>query len=158
MRVAAGILGDWLPHRDLTLTAGHALLIDDVLVNAGALVNGTTIRRLTRAECGETYTVYRIETETHDLILAEGAPAETFIGNVSRQAFDNFAEYDALYGNKPEMTELPYPWPCPHGKFPSASGTSSAVLTRPEIRSVWIQIARSVVSGSRASDQAVLTV
>jgi hypothetical protein len=58
---------------------------------------------------GETYTVYHIETEAHEIILANGAPAETFIDNVSRRAFDNYAEFEALYGDVPEMEELPYP-------------------------------------------------
>jgi hypothetical protein len=58
---------------------------------------------------GETYTVYHIETEEHEIILANGAPAETFIDDVSRRAFDNFAEFEALYGDVPEMDELDYP-------------------------------------------------
>jgi hypothetical protein len=58
---------------------------------------------------GERYTVYHIETEAHEIILANGAPAETFIDNVSRRVFDNFAEIEALYGDVPEMAELPYP-------------------------------------------------
>lgn len=43
VRVAAGALGDDLPFRDLTLTADHGLLVDGLLINAGVLVNGTTI-------------------------------------------------------------------------------------------------------------------
>ena len=58
---------------------------------------------------GESYTVYHVETEAHEVILANGAPAETFIDNVSRRAFDNYAEFEALYGDVPEMEELPYP-------------------------------------------------
>ena len=61
------------------------------------------------AEMGETYTVYHIETEEHEIILANGAPAETFIDNVSRRVFDNYAEFEALCGDVPEMEELPYP-------------------------------------------------
>ena len=34
--------------------------------------------------------------------MAEGAPAETFIDNVQRQRFDNYAEFEALYGAEPE--------------------------------------------------------
>ena len=98
MCIAAGALGDNLPIRDLRLTSDHALLIDDVLVQAGALVNGSTIRRIPNAELGERFTVFHIETENHEVILAEGTPAETFIDNVSRRRFDNFAEYEALYG------------------------------------------------------------
>ncbi|WP_146343807.1 Hint domain-containing protein [Falsiphaeobacter marinintestinus] len=109
VRFAAGSLGDSLPHTDLTVTADHAMLIDGVLCNAGALVNDVTITRVPPSDMGETFTVYHVETEAHEIILANGAPAETFIDNVSRRVFDNYAEYDALYGDTPEMAELPYP-------------------------------------------------
>jgi hypothetical protein len=109
VRFAAGSLGQGLPHTDLTVTADHGMLVEDVICHAGALVNGVTIHRVPLAEMGETYTVYHIETEGHEIILANGAPAETFIDNVSRRVFDNFAEFEALYGDVPEMEELPYP-------------------------------------------------
>lgn len=106
VRVTAGGLGDGLPLRDLTLTADHALLIDGFLINAGALVNGGSIDWVPLSELGYRYTVYHIETTDHDVILAEGAPAETFIDYVGRQSFDNHAEYLELYGAErciPEM-------------------------------------------------------
>ena len=109
VRFAAGALGDGLPYTDLIVTADHAMLIEGVLCHAGALVNGTSIRHVPPAEMGESYTVYHIETEEHEIILANGAPAETFIDNVSRRVFDNFAEFEALYGDVPEMLELDYP-------------------------------------------------
>ncbi|MCA0870133.1 Hint domain-containing protein [Seohaeicola saemankumensis] len=109
VRIAAGALGDAVPHTDLTVTKDHAMLVDGVLCNAGALINGTTIRALTASETGQSYTVYHIETEAHEIILANGAPAETFIDNVSRRVFDNFAEFEAMYGDVPEMEELPLP-------------------------------------------------
>ncbi|MGI3185807.1 Hint domain-containing protein [Nioella aestuarii] len=109
VRFAAGSLGDGLPTADLTVTADHGMLVDGVICHAGALVNGTTITRVPLAEMGETYTVYHIETEAHEIILANGAPAETFIDNVSRRVFDNYAEFEELYGDVPEMEELPYP-------------------------------------------------
>ena len=98
-----------MPHRDLTVTADHAILVDSVLCEAGALVNGTTITRVPLSEFGESYTVYHVETEAHEIILANGAPAETFVDNVSRRAFDNFAEFVTQYGDQPEIKELPYP-------------------------------------------------
>jgi len=109
VRFAAGSLDDGLPQTDLTVTADHGMLVDGVICQAGALVNGTTITRVPLAEMGETFTVYHIETEAHEIILANGAPAETFIDNVSRRVFDNYAEFEALYGEVPEMEELPYP-------------------------------------------------
>ena len=109
VRFAAGSLGDGLPHSDLTVTADHAVLLDGVLCEAAALVNGTTITRVPLSEFGESYTVYHVETEAHQIVLANGAPAETFVDNVSRRAFDNYAEFEKLHGDQPEMKELPYP-------------------------------------------------
>ena len=47
--------------------------------------------------------------ENHEVVLAEGAPAETFIDNVSRRLFDNYAEYEALYGDETPIVELDQP-------------------------------------------------
>ncbi|WP_127562482.1 Hint domain-containing protein [Nioella ostreopsis] len=107
--VREGALGNGVPHTDLKVTADHAVLIDGVLCHAGALVNGTTITRVPMSEMGESYIVYHIETEEHEIILANGAQAETFIDNVSRRVFDNYGEFESLYGEMPEMEELPYP-------------------------------------------------
>ena len=86
------------------------MLVDGVLCQASALVNGATVTRVPISEFGKEYTVYHVETERHEIILANGAPAETFIDNVSRRAFDNYAEFEALFGeNPPEMEELPHP-------------------------------------------------
>jgi len=108
-RVRAGALADGVPQRDLVLTADHALLIDGLLINAGALVNGSSIDYVPLSELGESYTVYHIETEDHDVILAEGAPAETYVDYVARRAFDNYAEYLALYGEERTIPEMPTP-------------------------------------------------
>ena len=85
------------------------MLVDGALCEAGALVNGTTIIRVPLSEFGRSYTVYHVETEAHEIILANGAPAETYVDNVSRRAFDNFSEFEELYGDQPEMRELSYP-------------------------------------------------
>lgn len=107
--VAKGALAENVPERDLRLTSDHALLINGMLVQAGSLVNGTTIRRMTLAELGHQFTVYHIELEKHDLILAEGAAAETFVDNVSRRKFDNYAEFEALYGHETLIEEIKLP-------------------------------------------------
>ena len=109
VRLRAGALGGGLPVRDLLLTADHALMIEGLLINAGALVNGTTIDRVRLAELGDSFTVYHIETDAHDIILAEGTPTETYIDYAGRQGFDNYADYIALYGEGRMIPEHPAP-------------------------------------------------
>ncbi|MDA7427034.1 Hint domain-containing protein [Primorskyibacter aestuariivivens] len=107
VRIRAGALGDGLPHTDLTVTADHGMIMDGVVVNASVMVNGDTVEFVPARELEDTFTVYHIETENHDVILANGAHAESFIDYVGRQAFENYREYEALYGSEriiPEMT------------------------------------------------------
>ena len=109
VRIRAGALGAGHPARDLCLTADHALMIEGLLVNAGALVGASGIARMTAQELGATYVVYHIETEGHDIILAEDTPTETFIDYAGRAVFDNHADYVALYGEDRTLAEQPYP-------------------------------------------------
>lgn len=96
--ISAGAFGNGLPHCDLYLSADHGMILDEMVVNAGALVNDDTIRFVDLAEMPDTFTYWHIETENHEEIVANGAPAETFVDYIGRTAFDNHQEYLDLYG------------------------------------------------------------
>jgi Hint domain len=106
IRITAGALGEGPPARDLLLSPDHALLVEGVLVQAGALVNGSTIRR--EAGVPEVFTYWHVELADHALVLAEGVPAETFIDNVARLAFDNWDEHEAA-GSEAPIVEMALP-------------------------------------------------
>lgn len=107
VRVLAGALGNGLPHSDLVLTAAHALVINGLAITAGALVNGSSIINEPYADLPERVTYYHIETEAHEVVLANGAAAETFVDYVTRRHFDNYAEYEALFGAETTIDEMP---------------------------------------------------
>jgi hypothetical protein len=95
IRVARSALGPDVPHADLYVTDHHALLIDGVLVDAGNLINGTTITRYDARDFDE-LEYFHIKLEPHDVIFAEGAPCETLLSVDENAA--NFAEYLRQYG------------------------------------------------------------
>jgi hypothetical protein len=97
VRITRSALAPDVPHADLYVTGGHSLLIDGVLVPAELLINGTTITRDQRyvREYNELEFLH-VKLESHDVIYAEGVPAETLI-NVQESAV-NFADYLRRYG------------------------------------------------------------
>ena len=100
--VRAGALAPEIPVRDLWLSPGHALLLDGVLVSAEHLVNALTI---VKAGAVDRVDYFHLEFETHDVILAEGAPAESYVECDNRQGFHNADEFAALY---PDDARAPF--------------------------------------------------
>jgi hypothetical protein len=103
VRVARSALGLDVPCVDLYVTKEHELLIDDVLVTAGSLINGTTITVYNPRELDE-LEFFHIKLERHNAIYAEGAPCGT-MRNVEESAV-NFVEYVRRY-EPPTAKEAP---------------------------------------------------
>ena len=93
--IRAGALAAGMPHRDLLVSSMHGMFLDDVFVPAAALVNGVSILR---SEDLVPVAFIHIELDGHDVIFADGAPAETFVDDESRLMFDNADEYYDIYG------------------------------------------------------------
>jgi autotransporter passenger strand-loop-strand repeat protein len=93
-------LADGAPRCDLYVSPQHAMFVDGVLIPASALINGISIVQL---EAVDEVEYFHFELDTHDVILAQGAPAETFVDDDSRGMFHNAAEYRLLYPDAPRM-------------------------------------------------------
>jgi len=79
-------LAENVPHRDLRITKGHALYVDGVLIPAEFLVNH---RSILWDDAPREVAFFHIELPAHDVLLAEGAPAESYRDEGNRWMFAN---------------------------------------------------------------------
>ena len=93
VRVRAGAFGLGLPHRDLWLSPQHAVFVEGVLIPIIRLANGANVAQI-RAD---SITYFHVELESHDVLLAEGLPAESFLDCGSRSGFSNCGDFVELH-------------------------------------------------------------
>jgi hypothetical protein len=93
VRIEAGAFGPGRPVRDLYLSPNHAVYIDDVLIPAKHLINGSTIAQAPVDEI----TYYHVELPCHAVLLAEGLPAESYLDIGDRSNFANAGDPVALH-------------------------------------------------------------
>jgi len=93
VRIAAHAFGPGLPCRDLLLSPDHAVLVGDVLIPVKYLINRRTIEQLPADEI----TYYHVELARHDVLWAEGLPAESYLDTGTRLHFANGGGPTALH-------------------------------------------------------------
>jgi hypothetical protein len=98
IRVARHALAHQTPHTDLYLSPGHPIFIGGYLIPVKDLVNGISIAPAL-PDGMEVIEYFQIVLATHEVIFAEGLPAETFLveGEGWHESFTNFIEYERLY-------------------------------------------------------------
>ncbi len=103
VRVTAHTFGPGRPKRDLLLSPDHALYLDGVLIPVHLLVDGVAIRR----EPVQLVTYFHVELDRHDVLLAEGLPAESYCDTGNRHQFANapLVALHAEFGPGPEPAE-----------------------------------------------------
>jgi hypothetical protein len=84
--VRKSAIADNVPNRDLRITKGHSLFIDGVLIPAEFLVNHRTILW---DDTVQDVSVYHLELEDHEVLFANGTPAESYRDDGNRWLFRN---------------------------------------------------------------------
>lgn len=131
IRVAAHAFGPQQPARDLYLSPDHALFLEGALIPVKYLINGDTIVQVSRPHV----TYYHVELGAHDVIFAEGLPAETYLETGQRAAFANGG---AVIQAHPRFA----PADCDAQLLWAALGYAPLIIAGPEIERVRTQLGR----------------
>ena len=91
--VSAGAFDEGKPARDLWLSPGHNILAEGVLVPISALLNGQTVYQVEQSSVE----YWHVELDEHDIIFADGLPAESYLDTGNRTAFVNGGAFLEAY-------------------------------------------------------------
>jgi Ca2+-binding RTX toxin-like protein len=129
VRIAAGALGPGTPLRDLRVSPDHALLLDGVLVPALALVDGAAV--VQEAWCAAV-TYFHVELDRHDVLVAEGAAAESYLDDGNRHLFANAGAVVMLH---PDFA------PAPSGAWQDGRACAARVTAGPALERIRLRLA-----------------
>jgi hypothetical protein len=129
VRIVAGAFGPDQPCRDLFLSPDHAVAVDGALIPIRLLVNGASIRQESRTP----HVLYfHIELDRHDLLLADGVAAESYLDTGNRGMFANAGAPIVLY---PTLE-------APAAQQRRAAGSCLKLLGDPlDVEPVWLALA-----------------
>jgi len=131
VRVRKSAISDNVPNRDLYVTRGHSLYLDGVLIPVHNLINGSTIV-VDPAEHLSELDYFHLKLESHDVVLAEGAPCETLL--TVNESAKNFADYYRAYGFPVEEQPCAPVHSCNGGRSEIRSRLRSAMSIVKDIR------------------------
>jgi hypothetical protein len=86
IRIARDAFGPNRPSQDLYLSSGHSVCVDllgEVLIPVGNLVNGATIVAVEV----DTISYWHVELDSHDILIANNLPAESYLAMANRGFF-----------------------------------------------------------------------
>jgi hypothetical protein len=87
VRIAQDAFGPDRPSQNLYLSSGHSVCVDllgEVFIPIGHLVNGATIAVVEVEEI----TYWHVELDSHDILIANNLPAESYLAMGNRGAFE----------------------------------------------------------------------
>lgn len=120
-------------HADLFLSPDHAVYVDGVLIPIRRLIDGARVARLRRRHVH----YVQIELDRHDIVHAEGLPAESYLDTGDRHSFTAIGlAADVLRGYVARLWE--------------AEGCADFVLAGPVLERVRARLRRRGPSGRAA--------
>jgi hypothetical protein len=125
VRVRAHSFGPGRPHRELWLSPDHSVFINGDLIPIKYLINDSTIRQVPV----DSVMYYHIELARHDVVLAHGLPAESYLETGHRSDFTNGGKTVSLH---PLLTPL----------IRDGMGCARMVITGPELLAVRASLDR----------------
>ena len=132
--IKAHALGEGIPSTELRVSPNHAIYVEGILINAGALVNGVNIYQEVPTE---DFKYYHVELDSHELVIAENTWAESYLPqNENRDDFDNAAEFDQQYPNGRKLILWPLDYPRISSQRKVPDYIQEKILRKEEVRKI----------------------